>query len=116
MSKRYPVTLTEGERAELGHRVAAGSAPARALAHARMLLKADGGPHGSAWTDQAIAAALDVSVSTIARVRKRFARHGLASAVRRQVPRRECRRALDGDREAHLIALACGAPPEGYGR
>jgi hypothetical protein len=116
MRKRYLVTLTEGERAELGHRVAAGSAPARELAHARILLKADSGPHGPAWTDEATAAALDVSVSTVARVRKRFAGHGLATAVRRQVPRREYRRKLDGEHEAYLIALACGAPPEGYGR
>jgi transposase len=116
MSKRYLVTLTESERAALGQRVAAGCGPARELTHARILLKADSGPHGPAWTDDAIAAALDVSVSTIARVRKRFARHGLATAVRRQPPRREYRRKLDGEQEAHLVALACGAPPEGYGR
>jgi hypothetical protein len=116
MRKRYLVTLTESERAALGRRVAAGRGPARELTHARILLKADSGPHGPAWTDEAIAAALDVSVSTIARVRMRFARLGLATALRRQPPRREYRRKLDGEQEAHLVALACSAPPEGYGR
>ena len=81
MSKKYLVTVTESERAALGQRVSAGRDRARDLSHARILLKADGGSHDSAWTDDAIATALDVSVSTIARVRKRFAELGLAAAV-----------------------------------
>ena len=55
MNKQYLVTLTESERASLGQRIAAGSASARDLIHARILLKADDGPNGPAWTDAAIA-------------------------------------------------------------
>src|SRR5688500_7410495 len=86
MSKRYLVRLTEGERAALGQRVTAGTDPARALSHARLLLKADSGPRGAAWTDERVAAALDVGLSTVARVRRRFVEYGLEAALRRHGP------------------------------
>jgi hypothetical protein len=57
-----------------------------------------------------------VSQPTVARVRRQFVEQGLEAALNRRPPRREYRRKLDGEQEAHLIALACGAPPEGYGR
>lgn len=71
--KKHLVTLTEAERAALGQRVHSGLGPARELARARILLKADRGPHGPGWTDATIASALDVSCSTVERVRRRFA-------------------------------------------
>jgi hypothetical protein len=111
--KKYRVTLTEDERAALGQRVSSGRGPARELTRARILLKADQGPHGPGWRDLAIAAALDVGVSTIERVRKRCAASGLEVALRHRRPRREYRRKLDGEQEAHLIALACSPPPVG---
>src|SRR5215208_5133250 len=114
MSKKYQVTLTESERAALAQRVSVGHDPARDLTHARILLKADSGPHGPAWKDEAIAMAVDTSLSTIARVRQRFAEQGLTAATRRRTPRREYRRKLDGEQEAHLVALVCSSPPEGY--
>ena len=116
MSKKNLVTLTKSERAALGQRASAGRGRARELIHARILLKADSGPSGPSWTDHAIANALDVSRSTIERVRRRFVEAGLEAALNRRPPRREYRRKLDGEQEAHLIALACGAPPDGHGR
>jgi transposase len=116
MSKKYEVTLTESERATLVQRVSAGHDLARELTHARILLKADSGPHGPAWKDEAIATAIDTSLSTIARVRQRFAEQGLSAALHRRLPRREYRRKLDGEQEAHLIALTCSSPPEGHNR
>src|SRR5688572_7476344 len=116
MSKRYLVTLTERERAALGQRVATGRATARVLTHARILLKADEGPQGPAWTDEQIATALDASRSTISRVRQRFVEQGLEAALRPQRPHREYRRRLDGAQEAHLVALACTPPPLGRRR
>jgi transposase len=116
MSKKYLVTLTESERAALGQRVSAGRDRARDLSHARILLKADSGPHGPGWTDATIAVALEVSVSTIERVRRRFVEVGPEAALTRRPPRREYRRKLDGEQEAHLVALACSTPPEGHGR
>src|SRR5687768_9838735 len=97
--KKYCVMLTEDERAALGQRVSAGRAAARELTRARILLKADGGPSGPAWPDAAVAAALDVGVSTVERVRKRFALGGLEVALHHHRPRRDYRRKLDGEQE-----------------
>jgi transposase len=116
MEQRYVVRLTESARAELEHLIAAGTAPARKLMHARILLKADRGPNGPGWVDTAIAEAVEVSQPTIARVRRKFVEEGVTAALNRRAPRRAYRRKLDGAQEAHLIALACSTPPEGRGR
>ena len=113
MYKRYPVTLTLGEREYLEDLIAAGTAPARKLAHARILLKADQGPGGPGWVDERIAEAVEVSQPTVARVRRQHVERGLEAALGRRPPRREYRRKLDGEQEARLVALACSAPPEG---
>ena len=112
VNKTKSVTLTADQRASLRRRIAAGSAPARA----RILLKADGGPHGPGWTDGQIAMAMDVGHSTVARVRRRFIDDGIDAAIRRRPPRREYRTRLDGEQEAHLVALAGGSLPLGRRR
>jgi transposase len=112
--KRYLVTLTAEERQSLHDLTAAGKASARKLAHARILLKADQADGGPAWPDEHIAEALDVGLSTIARVRQRFVEQGLEAALGRKPQDRPSRqRKLDGRAEARLIALACAAPPDG---
>jgi hypothetical protein len=116
MKPKHRVHPSESQRRELGRRIAAGHGSARELAHARILLKADEAPGGPSWRDEEIARALDVSIATIERVRRRFAADGLTAAVRRKPPAREYRRALDGAAEAHLIALACSEPPAGEAR
>src|SRR2546426_181432 len=80
-TKRYRVTLTPDERTDLLQLIGSGKAPARKLAHARILLKADTPPgaHGAFDTD--IAAAVEVSVATVERVRRRFVEEGLAVAL-----------------------------------
>lgn len=116
MARKVAVILTEVERARLHTLVGRGSAPARTLTHARILLKANQGEGGPAWTDAAIAAALEVHPTTVARVRQLCADEGLDGALARKAPDREYRRKLDGAQEAHLIALACSAPPAGRRR
>lgn len=116
MIKKYIVTLTEDERRDLMALISAGKGAARRLAHARILLKADQGPDGPGWMDDAIAAALEVSRPTIERVRKRFVEEGLEAALHPRPPARAYRRKLDGAQEARLIALACGTPPAGQVR
>ena len=116
MKQRYMVTLTQAQRQQLKDLISAGTGPARALAHARILLKADQGDHGPGWKDEDIGAALEVSRPTIARVRQRFAREGLEAVLHRRSPNRQYQRKLDGRQEAHLVAVACSAPPEGQGR
>ena len=116
MKAKHRVHLSPQQREQLRGRVAAGRGPARELAHARILLKADEAPGGPAWPDEAIARALDVGVSTVWRVRKRFVAQGLDGAVRRKPPDRVYARKIDGEQEAHLIALSCSEPPEGHAR
>jgi hypothetical protein len=113
---KHAVRLTDEERAALRTLVGRGVAPARRLSHARILLKADQGEGGAAWGDAAIAGALEIHPSTVARVRQQFVAEGLDAALDRRAPRREYARKLDGEQEAHLIALTCGTPPEGRAR
>ena len=116
MRKRYTVVLSEPERARLHTLIGRGAGRARALTHARILLKANQGEAGPGWSDRAIATALEVHHTTVARVRQQYAAGGLEAAVDRKAPDREYRRKLDGEQEAHLVALACSAPPEGRKR
>jgi transposase len=122
MTKRYRVTLTPAERQQLEQlvergRLKKGLVAARTLTHARILLKADAGETGPAWTDAAICAALEVGLSTVARVRQRFVEEGLEAALQRRPQVRPSRpRKLDGVQEAYLLALACSPPPAGQAR
>jgi transposase len=116
MKKKYIVTLTEEERRTLQEMLSRGKAAARKLMHARILLKADAAVGGPGWNDEAIAEALEVGRATVERVRKEFVEEGLEAALDRRQPRRQYRRRLDGDGQAHLVALACQEPPEGRSR
>lgn len=116
MAKKYVVGLSEAERARLRTLVGGGSAPARMLTHARILLKANQGEGGAGWTDRAIAGALEVGLATVARVRQAYATAGLDAALTHKAPDREYARTLDGAQEARLVALACSTPPGGRAR
>jgi homeodomain-containing protein len=116
MAKRYRVTLAEEERAELERMISRGKADARKLAHARVLLQADGADGGPAWADEMIAAVVRVSVRTVERVRQRFVEQGLSAALLPKPSPRIYARRLDGEREAYLVALACARPPGGKAR
>jgi transposase len=112
--KKYLVTLTDEERQALLVLTSAGKASALRITRARILLKADQTEGGPAWPDERIAQALDVGLSTIARVRRRFVEQGVDAALSRKEQDRPSRpRKLDGRAEARLIAIACSAPPDG---
>src|SRR3954468_20370968 len=117
MNKRYRVTLTAEEREGLEALIHKGKAAARKLTRARILLKADASPgQGPAWTDQQIKDALDVGLLTIQRLRQSFVEEGLEIALQPRPRNRRYERKLDGDQEAHLIALACSKAPPGRAR
>lgn len=101
--RSYKVRLTQAERVELQKLISAGVAPARKLARARILLKAE------------ISRALDVTSNTVTNVCRAFQAQRL-EAIERKKPEREYKHSLDGEAEAHLIAMACSAPPEGRER
>jgi transposase len=113
MRKTYVVTLSPEERSSLEKLVSTGRASAKRQTHGRILLKADTSAEGLSWTDEQICAALDVSRSTVERVRKRFVEHGMEAVASRPVTPRPSRRRLDGELEARLLAVACSPPPEG---
>src|ERR671921_745358 len=111
--KRYRVTLTGEEREETERLLARGKADVRRLRHAQVLLKADEAEGGPGWTDERMAEAFDAGITTVERVRRRFVEEGLASALSPyRGGKRLYERKLDGAQEAHLIALACSAPPD----
>ena len=113
---KYAVVLSEAQRAQLRTLIGQGTAPARKLTHARILLKADHSDSGPAWSDVAIAGAVEVHPATVGRVRRAFVEQGLDPALERKTPDRVYRRRFDGATEARLIALACSAPPVGRER
>ena len=105
---KYKVELTEAERSRLNEVSQRGKASVRTVKRALSLLKADQG-----LRDREIADVLLVNPATVARARKRYVEEGLEAAINdRPWPGRE--RKLDGRQEAHLIAFACSAAPEGH--
>jgi transposase len=107
MKKLYVVDLTDEEREELRALVRRGSGRARRINRAQILLHADEGRQ-----DKEIAAALHTGESTVQRVRRRFVEDGLHGALN-EATRIGGARMLSGAQEAHVIALACSAPPDG---
>jgi transposase len=118
MSKevKYVVRLTSEERAELQSMVDAGRGSKSVRQRARVLLKVDESEAGPAWTDARAAEFAEVSLSTVHRVRQRLVEHGFEAAVYRRPSTNRLYRKLDGAGEAHLIAEACSAAPEGRNR
>ena len=110
--KKYIVELTSEERRQLQQLVKKGKVAGYKIRHAQMLLKADQGNHGPNWPDAQTAEVFAAHVSTVERLRKRFVEQGLDAALERN-KRDNYTRKLDGDAEAHLIAIACSKPPAG---
>jgi len=109
---KYVVELTLDERAALLAKISKGTLAARANCKARILLKADKGPHGEGWTDRLICQSLETSPSTVARVRETFVLEGLEAVfARKRRTHPAIKRIFDGEAEARLIALACSEPP-----
>lgn len=106
MAKKYIVTLSDDERAQLLALTKKGQVRARKLTRAHILLQAD-----AQASDDSIAAALHIATATVERTRKRFVEEGLEAALHDR-PRPGGHRKLDGKQEALLIALACSTPPE----
>lgn len=116
MAKKYVVTLTPAEREYLQQLTSKGKNPVYKVNHARILLKADTSQAEGGWTDSAIASALDMSISTIERVRRILVEEGIEMALGRHESKSRKARRLDGEQEAYLIAMACSEPPQGQGR
>ena len=115
--KKYVVKLSLEERERLDGVIHSGKHPAQRLMKARILLKADAGEAGEAWSDGQIAKALDTSLATIARTRQQLVEEEVNSVLtRKHSPASARTRIFDGAAEAKLIALACSEPPKGRAR
>ena len=113
--ERYKVTLTETEQAELKMIVSKGSHKSQKVLNALILLNSDEST-GNKRTNEQITEILPISMRKIDRVKKRFVEEGLDVALSGHPHEREYERKVDGDLEAHLVALSCSEAPEGFAR
>ena len=112
--KRYIVRLEAGERAALEQIVRVGKRSALTIRHAHILLAVDESPAGPKMTDREAARAFGVAVRSVESLRQRLVEEGMESALqRRKQVRPSVERMFDGEKEARLIAIACGPKPEG---
>lgn len=112
--KKYIVRLTRKEQATLKKLLTSGRGSGRMFTRVRILLKADQSDKGPGWSDEKISEAFDVTVQTIEKVRKQLVEEGFEAVLsRHQYTQKVSRKKIDGDVEAHLIALCCGEPPKG---
>jgi len=116
MAKKYIVKLSSEEREELNKLVKKGKTAAYKRIHAQILLLSDIGESGLGWIDKQISRSLGITVQTVENVRKRLVERGLEGAINKEKASRTKPKKLDGDQEAHLVALTCGDPPEGFAR
>lgn len=116
MRKKYVISLGQVERETLERLTKSGNIPARKLTRAWILLKSNANEDGPNWSYEQICQAYNVSQVTVYQVRKAYVEQGLEKAINRKKPEREYEHRLDGEAEAHLIALACGEAPEGQER
>ena len=108
--------LTQDERTYLESIIHKGKVAAHKRLHAEILLKADISELGAKWTDSQINEAFGISTRTVERVRERLVQEDIESALNRAKPIRVKSRVIDGEKEAHLLALACGDAPDGRSR
>jgi transposase len=117
MMKKFKVTLTKDERNELETITRKGSHRSIKVLNALILLACDEGEfQDSRSKSEQIAAVLNVSLKKIERVKKRFVEESFEVALHGHKGKRIYERKADGDFEAHLVALSCSKPPDGFGR
>jgi transposase len=111
MVKKYVVTLTEEERKELEGLVSSNRTARNKVVKAYVLLKA-----AENWRDEDIVSSYGLSLRTVERIRERFVEEGMEAALNRRPTSRVYRRKIEGEEEAHLIAIACSSAPAGHSR
>ena len=117
MSIRYKVTLTNKERAHLTEIIHKGKHTSQAYRNSYILLNTDKGRFStSRATNAEVSKVLQIGMRTIDRVKRRFVEEGLEACLKRKPSMRIYDKKIDGDAEAHLIAIACSKPPVGFAR
>lgn len=117
VTKKYIVTLTEDEREVLGKLTSKGKHKSQRILNALILLGCDVGEFQTKRsTNEEMARVLNISMKKIDRVKRRFVEEGLDVALNGRKGGRIYAKKADGDFEAHLVALSCTDPPEGFAR
>jgi transposase len=115
--KKYIVRLEAAERAQLEQLVRVGKAAAYRIRHANILLAVDASAAGPKMKDDAAARTFHVNVRTIESLRRRLVEEGLDAALdRKKQERPSVENMFDGEKEAQLLAVACGKKPQGRAR
>jgi hypothetical protein len=115
--KRYVVTLTEEEREAMDALTSRGKHRSQKILNALILLGCDEGEFQTERsTNEEIARVLNISMRKIDRVKKRFVVDGVDVCLNGRKGSRVYAKKADGDFEAHLVALSCSEPPEGFAR
>jgi hypothetical protein len=115
--KKYIVKLSKDEREDLRDITSKGAHKSQKILNAQILLGCDEGEFQTERsTNEEIARVLGTSMRKIDRVKKRFVMEGIEAALTKKKGCRIYKKKADGDFEAHLIALSCSEPPEGFAR
>lgn len=115
--KKYVVALSEKERNTLVELTSKGNQRSQKILDALILLGCDEGDFQTKRsTNEEISRVLNISMRKIDRVKKRFVEEGFDVALNRRKRNRIYAKKTDGEFEAHLIALSCSEPPEGFAR
>ena len=113
-SVKYIIELSDADRKALQDIISKGQSPAKAILRANILLASDRN-NKKHMTVAEIAEAYHTTPTTVQNVRTSYANNGLEATINRKkrstppVPAK-----VTGDVEAHIVALACSEPPEGY--
>lgn len=111
--EKFIVTLTPEERQQLDELVSKGRHSAAKVINALILLNCDSSQDRKRRSSEEIAEVLQISARKIDRIKRRFVEEGVEAALERKPSTREFQYKIDGDVEAHLVALCCSNPPEG---
>jgi transposase len=113
---RFKVTLTENEREQLKAILSKGKHSCLQFRNACILLNSDESEHGQKVSNEQIAQVLHMNTKTAERLKQRFVEEGFEACIDRKAYPQVKETKVDGDFEAHLVAISCSKAPEGYGR
>lgn len=107
----YSVNLNAKERDYLQKHTSTGTWRPRFVKRAQILLRADVS-QGTPMPEDQIAREIGCNVSTVRNIKLQFAK-GARLRVVEDKPRSGRPKTIDGEVEAHIVAVTCSAPPEG---
>jgi len=113
---KYKVTLTKTEHEQLMEIVNKGVHSSQQYRTAYILLNCDEGKYGDKINGREISQVLKISMRMIDRIKQRFVEEGFDVCIERKPMTNSRPPKVDGDAEAHLIALSCSKAPEGFAR